>query len=347
MPPRCPLEPLMPASDVSVVIPAYNAAHFLADALHGIAQQTLQPREVIIVNDGSTDDTVQTVAAWIAAHPQPYPIHLHNQSNSGIAATRNQGIRLAQGEWLAFLDADDIFEPEHIAELMRALAAEPTAKGAYGAGRLLAKGVLQDMLYDDYWDSPSRKFGTPIAGTDFYRIDKQILPRMIKGNFIKPSSLVVSRALANEVGLFNEKLATAEDREFLVRLLLKACFVYAPVAITQYRWHDDNASHVRNARRNAENGLLAIKIIRDNPNIGLGLVEIAACQDAIASTLQEYFYMCSQHGVAAYAQGMRFAQRHFGWASAQASLRVKNLVRSVMALFVDPLKNPAKDYPDL
>lgn len=337
----------MSASDVSVVIPAYNAAHFLADALHGIARQTLLPREVIIVNDGSTDDTVQTVAAWIAAHPQPYPIHLHNQPNSGIAATRNQGIRLAQGAWLAFLDADDIFEPEHIAVLMRALQAEPSAQGAYGAGRLLARGVLQDMLYDDYWDSPSRTLGTQIPGTDFYRIDKNILPRMIKGNFIKPSSLLVSRALVHQVGLFNEALPTAEDREWLVRLLLKTCFVYVPVAITQYRWHDDNASHVRNARRNMENGLLAIKIIRDNPAIGLGPAEIAACQHEITAHLQSYFYVCSQHGMVAYARGVRFARRHFGWSSAQASIRPKNLARSVVSLFVDPLKNPAKDYPDL
>lgn len=339
------METPMPASDVSVVIPAYNAAHFLVDALQGIAQQTVLPREVVIVNDGSKDDTVQVVEAWIAAHPQPFPIRLHNQANSGIAATRNQGIRLAQGAWLAFLDADDIFEPEHIAELLRALAADPAAQGAYGAGRLLARGVLQDMLYDEYWDNPSRKQGQPIDGTDFFRIDRQILPRMIKGNFIKPSSLLVSRALANEVGLFNEALPTAEDREFLVRLLLKTCFVYNPVAITQYRWHDDNASHVRNACRNMENGLLAMKIIRDNRSIGLGPVEIAACQHEIAANLQSYFYVCSQRGVATYARGVRFARRHFGWSVAQTSIRPKNLARSVVSLFVAP--PPVRDYPDL
>lgn len=337
----------MVPNDVSVVIPAYNAESFITDALDSIFRQTFSPAEVIVVNDGSRDRTAQAIEQWIRQHQPAYPVRLINQANRGIAATRNEGIQRASGAWIAFLDADDVFEPGHLAALLQTVALHPGAIGAFASGRLMVDGKVVDARYDDYWDNPCVKYGRKLDGIDAYVIGKAVFPRLIKGNFIKPSSLMVSRTSANEVGLFNVDLGTAEDREFLVRLIMRGDFVYSPEPITRYRWHDDNASHVRNAHRNMENGLKALKVIAGNRSLGLGPVELTACAEAISAGTREYFYISSQNGPAVYWKSVWFVRDNFGCAVALRALSPKNIARSFLYMLVPGIKKQIKDYPDL
>ena len=318
------------APQISVVIPAYNAAGFITDALDGIARQTLLPVQVVVVNDGSKDATSQVIRDWVAQHHAPFSVCLHDQTNSGISATRNQGIRLATGDWIAFLDADDIWEPFHLATLVAALALVPSAIAAYGAGRLFAGDVPNERLYDDFWGNPSKKYGAPLAGTACYRIDATIFPRLVKGNFIKPSSLVVARSAIDTVGLFNESLGTAEDREFLVRLVLLGDFVYTSESITRYRWHDDNASQIKNAQRNAANGLRAIQMVRDNPALRLSPANRAACLAEMQACAKDYMYLCCQKGWREYREGLVFIRQLSGWGGALRVVHPKHIARSLL-----------------
>ena len=98
--------------NISVIIPAYNAASFIGNAIQSIQKQTYVPIEIIVVDDGSTDDTAQVVARL--ALSSFFPIRILQQSNSGPAAARNYGAREAIGDWLSFLDADDTFLPEKL-----------------------------------------------------------------------------------------------------------------------------------------------------------------------------------------------------------------------------------------
>jgi len=91
---------------ISVVIPSYNAAHFLARCLKSVFAQTLKPVDVIVVNDGSTDNTA-AVAAELGAT-------VVSRVNGGLSAARNSGIKVAAGEWIALLDADDMWAPEKL-----------------------------------------------------------------------------------------------------------------------------------------------------------------------------------------------------------------------------------------
>ena len=91
---------------ISVVIPAYNAAHFLPRCLKSVFAQTLKPAEVIVVDDGSTDDTAAVAAALGA--------RVIGRQNGGISAARNTGIQNASGQWIALLDADDLWAPEKL-----------------------------------------------------------------------------------------------------------------------------------------------------------------------------------------------------------------------------------------
>ncbi|WP_394791979.1 glycosyltransferase family 2 protein [Rhodoferax sp.] len=314
--------------NISVVIPAYNAADFIEEALDGIFKQTLLPNEVVIIDDGSIDKTCQIIQDWVSKSNPTYSVIVRSQVNSGISATRNLGIKIASGIWIAFLDADDIWEPMHLELLYAALELLPSAIASYGGGRLLEDGITQEGMYDDFWDNPSKKYGKKIDGSSFCSIDSEIFPRLIKGNFIKPSSLMVSSAAIQKSGSFREDLGTAEDREFLIRLILMGSFVYVPEAITKYRWHNDNASQVRNAKRNAENGLLAIQMVGVNKSLALTSTQMAACTDAITASAKDYLYICCQRGWQDYMGGIAFICQHLGWMRVLSCISLKQVVRS-------------------
>jgi glycosyltransferase involved in cell wall biosynthesis len=149
----------MPAATISVIIPAFNAEMYIAEAIDSVVRQDVHPAEIIVVDDGSTDGTAELVRRW----PD---IRLVRQENAGVAAALNHGIRLAQGEMLAFLSADDVWEPHKLrlqieearhpahlvfghmqhfispeiaAEAAQALVCPPDPMPAFSAGTLLTR----------------------------------------------------------------------------------------------------------------------------------------------------------------------------------------------------------------
>lgn len=319
----------MQSCDVSVVIPAYNAEKFIIEALESILTQSHPPAEVFVIDDGSTDTTSALVQQWAGSTTAPFAIKLIDQLNAGVPTSRNVGIQKARGSWIALLDADDIWEPDHLENLIMAAELVPSAVAVYGAGRLFIGDKIQDLLYDDFWDNPTKKFGHEIADSTCLRIDDSIFPRLLRGNFIKPSSLMFKTEIAKEIGLFDTTLRTAEDREFLVRLIFKGEFVYYPESITRYRWHDDNHSHARNARRNLENGLRVLHKIVGNEALGLAPAQVAACKNEIGSAITEYLYVCSRAGLRAYGNGLGVVRALFGDWSAFKALNPKHLAHTL------------------
>lgn len=317
--------------DVSVVIPAYNAEAFITDALASIAAQTQPPKEVFVIDDGSRDQTSRCVQNWIAASNPSFIVKLIRQENCGLPATRNVGMRKASGEWIALLDADDIWQPRHLEELILAIRLIPGCVAAYGAGRVFAAEELNSKLYDDFWDNPSRQFGTAIDGSNCLRIGKNIFPRLVRGNFIKPSSLMFRADVANEIGYFDEELRTGEDREFLVRLIFRGDFIYFPESITLYRWHEDNISQSKNAQRNLENSLRVLDKIVRNQSLQLEASQLRACRLEIGAAITSYLYVCSLSGWRAYVNGLSIVRTLFGKWSAVRGLNLKHFARTLTA----------------
>ena len=119
---------------ISVILPVYNGERFLAEAIGSVLGQTLPPHEIIVVDDGSTDSTAQIVADLAAA--AAVPLRYVYQENQGPAAARNHGIRLAQGELIAFQDADDLWSAEKLVTQAALLRRYPQAHAVIGYSQI-------------------------------------------------------------------------------------------------------------------------------------------------------------------------------------------------------------------
>ena len=180
----------------TVVIPAYNSERFIAKAIGSALAQTHAPLEVIVVDDGSQDGTGRIVQEFGP------PVRYHKQANSGPSAARNQGVSLAQNEWIAFLDSDDAWLPEKLARQAELIQQDPS----------LALVAAHYAEYDGQGSFISES-GLPQPLTA-----KAVMSRLTMGTLFLLSSTVVRRAVFQELQGFNPGLVCGEDREFWARL---------------------------------------------------------------------------------------------------------------------------------
>ncbi len=206
----------MPPS-VSVILPVYNGGRYLAGALATIQAQTSPSWELIVVDDGSTDDTENILAQ---APPDPRRIVIH-QKNKGLAGARNRGLAAARSGIVAFLDVDDEWHPSYLAQMQAALATAPEAVAAFAGwqyldetGQLLPQSVL-------------------LPSVQIERLDQELTWH----NAILPSALTARRQAIMQVGGFDEDLKAVEDWDLWLRLKAIGPFVGVPKVLMRYRTH--------------------------------------------------------------------------------------------------------------
>lgn len=198
---------------VSVVIPCYNQAHFLRDAVQSCLNQTYSKLEVIVVNDGSTDETS------VLAHSFGAPVRVVDQPNTGLSGARNAGIRAAKGTIIALLDADDRMLPDCI-EARVALLLESENRGA-------AIGAWWQMDVDG---NQTRAFGTAA------RQNPELGPReYIRGSVAPTCGAVFRKSAFVKCGLYDPFLRSYEDWDLLIRVNLKWKIVYDEIPRSEYR----------------------------------------------------------------------------------------------------------------
>lgn len=205
---------------VTVIIPTYNQADFLREALQSVVNQTITDWEAIIINNFSSDHTIDVVMEF-----KDDRIQLINFANSGvIGASRNKGIQKAKSTWIAFLDSDDIWYPEKLEHCLK-----DTSEVDVIAHRL-------EMIKDNSVIGKS----AIVTASDFY-YKKLIFAR----NCLTPTATIVRRKLLDKVGGFSEDKdkVTAEDFELWLKLSRdKARFRFHRKVMTKYRLHDSNNS---------------------------------------------------------------------------------------------------------
>ncbi|MCC3428674.1 MULTISPECIES: glycosyltransferase [unclassified Microcoleus] len=203
---------------VSVIIPAYNCEHYITRAVESAVNQTYQNWEIIVVDDGSTDNTRQTL--------EPYRdvIQYVYQENQGAAKARNRACEMAKGEFLAFLDADDFFLPEKLAKQIACFEADPTL-GMVQNGWLMVDETGKDIYPVMPWED------TPNLDLESFVLHKSV----------RPSAMMVRREWWERLGGFDHRFPPTEDLDFALRLGLKGCkCAWLKEILTCYRQHDSN-----------------------------------------------------------------------------------------------------------
>jgi glycosyltransferase involved in cell wall biosynthesis len=215
---------------VSVVIPTYNAEAFIEDCLHSVFdQQGDFELDVVLVDDGSTDETLARVKAT------GYPIRCVEQANAGPAAARNRALRMAKGEYIAFLDSDDLWPEGKLAHQLALMQAHPDIGLLFGDCRqfdeqgeyaqTLLEGGGRDLAF----------WGHPLYVLRPYA-------KLMQGNFITTGSIVIRRACVNRVGYFDENLRLVEDLEYWLRIALEFPIAHVDTVCLLRRRHEDNTS---------------------------------------------------------------------------------------------------------
>lgn len=207
------------APRVSVVIPVYNGERFVKRAIESTLNQVYQDREVIVVDDGSTDGTGRILEGFGDR------VRILRQPNRGAYAARNLAIRHALGEFVAFLDADDEWLPERLALQVPKLDADQTVGLVFGDGEIVDEtGIVQDRFFVQ---------GAPARG--------RVFDELLERPFIPQSSVLVRRSCLDHVGPFTEVRMGADYQKWLqLSRLFAVDFVDA--IVFRYTWRGDNTS---------------------------------------------------------------------------------------------------------
>jgi len=203
----------IPPPLVSVIMPAFNSARFISQAVQTVLAQTYPHIELIVVDDGSTDETEAVLA------PYTQRIRLIHQVNQGASAARNTGIQAAQGTYITFLDADDLMMPDKIAIQITVLETRPDVGLVYSGWQYVEEDNLRVV-----GEMRPRQEGNVLADL--------LLRRM----FLIPGAVMMRRDLFTQVGLFDVNLIVAEDTDLWIRLAYAGCtFAAVSQPLVQYR----------------------------------------------------------------------------------------------------------------
>jgi glycosyltransferase involved in cell wall biosynthesis len=236
---------------VSVVIPAFNCASTIEAAVRSCLNQTIGSIEVVVVNDGSTDATRDVLARF------GREIRVIDQENSGLAAARSAGQRETLGEFVAWMDGDDLARPERFQVQLAALRAIPGAdlvcsdfsafydtgedfepshiEAYYGTLRRIG-GVVAVFPEEGLMDIEGREQALKVRWGRVY-------DAMLAGNIVHPPTVLLRRSLLERVGDFDRMLRFSSDYDFLLRASRSTIFAYVELPLLRYRRHGQQMSH--------------------------------------------------------------------------------------------------------
>ena len=211
--------PAPEADLVSIIIPCYNQADFLPEAIESALEQAYTNREVLVVDDGSRDSTPQVATAYAA-------VRYIRQENSGVSAARNAGVTQSRGEYLVFLDADDRLLPKALEIGIDSMRQHPTCAFAFGYCRLI---TADGSPFADYKPPPS-------ISSDYYL-------ELLRGNYIWcPGSVIYRRSAIESVNGFDLSLGGCADYDLYLRITRSSPIFCHNQFVVDYRVHRSNMS---------------------------------------------------------------------------------------------------------
>ena len=235
---------------VSVVIPAYNAASYIAETLDSVKRQTWQAIEVFVIDDGSSDDTVAIARTYSATN-----FTILEQKNSGACVARNLGLSLSKGKYIQFLDADDVLSPDKIEQQVAVLEKNP--------GYLGVSPTVHFMNGEEYLKMSPRNESFWIHDTDD---PVDFLVRLYGGDgerwMVQTSAWLTPKSITDRIGPWNERLLLDQDGEYFARAVLASKGIRTTGGINYYRrfFHGGSISGKANKKENLQSALLALDL---------------------------------------------------------------------------------------
>lgn len=244
--------------DVSVVIPTYNRGSLATEAVESVLAQTYQGAEVIVVDDGSSDDTLERL------EPYRSRISVVQTHHGGAAHARNAGMKVARGKYVAFLDSDDRYLPHKIALQVQVLDRFPEIGMVYSEFSAIGQGTAEEFhlktyhapafrngeTYDHYFDEAlslkaARIDCPPWSDRKIYF--GQIFDQYLKVLFVFTNSLMVRRVVLDPVGFHDESLSLFDGYDLVLRIAKHNRIAFVDVPTYQLRYHDGQISTTKRA----------------------------------------------------------------------------------------------------
>jgi glycosyltransferase involved in cell wall biosynthesis len=207
---------------ISVVIPAYNSELTIKETIESVQKQTFTDFEIIVIDDGSQDNTIGVVKSLVKSEPR---LRMVTYENGGVSVARNRGIEIAQGKFISLLDADDLWTPDKLELQLKALKDHPEAGVAYS------------------WTNPVDEQGKILFLGNCPVYEGNVYGELLQTNFLSSGSNILARREAIEsINGFSTDFATASDWDFYLKLASKWSFVVIPKYQILYRQRSNSMS---------------------------------------------------------------------------------------------------------
>ena len=301
---------------MSVIIPSYNCGKFVSDAVRSVLEQSFQNVEVIVVDDGSTDDTRSALQEFESSIRYVY------QSNKGLPAALNTALRSSSAELVAILDADDLWERDKVAEQVAVFHAVSDVGLCYT--NFVPFGAKADYKTGfDERDGALIRYPRKRVGPEAYLIVSQDLLAdllLIQG-LPKPSSVMFRRSCLNKVGLFDEKLTFCQDSQMWLRLAKYFPFAYVDRCLVRRRLRGNSLASSQSDRSYM---LEHIQMLQNLEN----WIPLSAEEKSILKRLLSSY--CFAAGYAEFSDGRLSAGRHHLQSSFSTHANLRSLIYLLM-----------------
>ena len=313
---------------ISAIIPSYNSARFVTHAVESALSQTYEPTEVIVIDDGSTDDTHDRLAPY---HDR---IRYIRQVNAGLSGARNRGMKEAHGEFFAFLDADDIWLPEKLTRQSACLRENPEAALVHTDTYMLHDATGEHVYVPRHAE----------------RFQGRCYTEFFWSQSVTPSTVLVSRECIEEIGPFDEAIrgASTQDLDLWIRISRRYSLAYVDEPLVLYRLHATNGSG--NLRMMVQDECYVLtKAFRDDPSLW-NMLGVAKARRRMFDLTFGAGYLCLE------SQDFLQARRYFRqalaylpinwkgwayWASTFLPPAARQALRSLKQRVVPPQLRPA------
>lgn len=227
------MKPMHSEPLVSVIIPAYNHENYIEDCLYSVLNQTYKNIEIIVINDGSTDETEKKIMKVIDGDKNR--IHYISQDNQGVCRTLNRGLNIVSGKYIAFLASDDMWLPNRLEKQLRYLEENKHVGFVFSDSKFIFNSEVSDLKFSDYKPILKKLFSESHSNRNIYN-------DLLYENFISAITILIRKEAIDKVGKFDANI-DFEDYDMWLRLSKEYDAGYIPDVLALYRMHGNNISN--------------------------------------------------------------------------------------------------------